>query len=162
VERLTPGQARAKNRSHFTAFWEAYPKKQAINEAERVFSEVVEGTSSRPGVDPVMLVQKAQAYARNVNPSELEYVPLAHKWLREGRYEDNDLFTDQRAAEKEWLHGCYQRCDVKAVENRLRVKMPRVNLPEGMEDQQEIRTWYKAQVRTWILEQVKRAERHGG
>jgi hypothetical protein len=162
VERLTSGEARAKNRQNFLAFWDAYPKHQAINEAERVFSEVVEGTSSRPGVDPVMLIAKARAYARNVDPGELEYVPFAHKWLREGRYDDADLFTDQRAAEKEWLRGCYQRCDVKAVENRLRVKMPRVNLPDELTDQDEIRTWYKGQCRLWIMAQVKRAEQHGG
>jgi hypothetical protein len=155
VERLTPGEAKAKNRAHFLAFWEVYPKRQKINEAERVFSEVVEGTPSRPGVDPVMLVQKARAYARNVNPSELQYVPDAHKWLRDGQYEDNDLFTDQRLAEKEWLRGCYQRCDVAAVENRLHVKMPRVNLPDDIEDPQEIRQWYKRQVQSWILLQSK-------
>lgn len=159
MERLTPAEARAKNRTHFLAFWEVYPKHVKVNEAERVFSEVVEGTPSRPGVDPVMLVQKARAYARNVNPSELQYVPDPHKWLRDGQYEDNDLFTDQRAAEKEWLRGCYQRCDVVAVENRLKIKMPRVNLPEGMEDPTEIRQWYKRQVQSWILEQAKRIEK---
>jgi hypothetical protein len=162
VGQLTPGEARAKNRTHFLAFWNAYPKHQAINEAERVFSEVVEGTHSRPGVDPVMLIEKAQAYARNVNPSDLEWVPFAHKWLRDGRYDDVDLFTDQRAAEKEWLRGCYKRCDVKSVENRLHVKMPRVNLPEELTDPDEIRTWYKAQCRLWIAEQAERVEKHGG
>lgn len=158
MDRLTPAEARAKNRTHFLAFWAVYPKQQAVNEAERVFSEVVEGTPSRPPVDPVMLVEKARAYARNINPGELEYVPMPHKWLREGRYEDADLFSDQKRAEKEWLRGCYQRCDQAAVENRLHIKMPRQNLPEGMTDRDEIRQWYKRRVQAWILEQAKRLE----
>lgn len=158
---LTPGQARAKNRRHFLAFWEVYPKKQAVNEAERVFSEVVEGTPSRPGVDPTLLIEKARAYARNVDPSELEYVPMPHKWLRDGRYEDNDLFTDQAVAEKEWLRGCYQRCDQAAVENRYHVKMPRENLPDDIRDPDAIRQWYKRRVQSWILEVAKKVERDG-
>lgn len=158
MDRLSPAQARAKNRHHFQAFWEAYPKHQAVNEAERVFSDVVEGTPSRPGVDPVLLIQKARAYAHNVDPNELEYVPMAHKWLRDGRYEDADLFTDQRMAEKEWLRGCYQRCDVAAVENRFHVKMPRVNLPDDVTEPDAIRQWYKRQAQSWILSMSKKVE----
>ena len=155
---MTPGEARQKNRPYFQAFWKVYPRRVGINDAERVFSEIVEGTPSRPGVDPTVLIQKATAYARNVSPDDVKWSPAPAKWLRDGHYEDADLFTDQRRAEKEWLRGCYQRCDVAAVENRYHVKMPRQNVPEGMEDPVTIRQWYKGQARTWIMEQAKRVD----
>ena len=158
MDRLSPAQAREKHRAAFQSFWAAYPRKVAINEAERVFSETVEGTPSRPGVDPVLLIEKARAYARNVDPDRMEYVPSPHKWLRDGHYADNDLFTDQRAAEKDWLRGCYQRCDQAAVENKYHVKMPRPTLPENITDPDEIRQWYKRQVQSWILDVAKKVE----
>lgn len=146
---------RARNRRYFESFWAVYPRKVKVNDAERVFSEVVEGTPSRPGVDPAYIVEKARAYARKINPAELEYVPYPSSWLRDGQYADNDLFTDQAEAEKEWLRGCYQRCDQAAVENRYHVKMPRQNLPDGITDPDEIRQWYKRQVQSWILEKAR-------
>lgn len=152
---LTPAGARGKNRPYFKAFWDAYPKHTNIGETERVFSEVVEGSPSRPAVDPVMLINKAKAYARNINPDEMQYVPSPHNWLRDGRWEDRDLFTDSKDAEKEWINGCWQRCDVAAVENRLRVKMPRINVPDGMSDPVEIKQWYRRQVQAWITDMGK-------
>lgn len=154
-DRLTPGEARRKNHEAFQAFWRAYPRRIAIREAERVFSEIVEGTLSRPGVDPNLLITKAKAYARTVDPNDLQYVPAPHSWLKQGRYEDMDLFTDQTQAEKEWLKGCWYRCDVKAVEDKYHITMPRVNLPEGMDDPKTIREWYRGQAQLWIAEVAK-------
>lgn len=150
--------ARERNRRYFLAFWEVYPRKVKVNEAERVFSEVVEGTPSRPGVDPMFIIERARAFARQVDPARLEYVPYPHAWLRDGQYLDNDLFTDQAAAEKEWLRGCYSRCDQAAVENKYHVKMPRQDLPEGLTKPDEIRQWYKRRVQAWILEIAKEVD----
>ena len=150
---MASAEVRRKHRAHFMEFWSAYPRKQAVTAAEHMFSDVVER-----GTDPVILIAKARAFARNVDPDRLEYVPMPHKWLQDGRYEDNDLFTDQAAAEKEWLRGCYQRCDQSAVENRYRIKMPRVNLPDDVTDPDEIRQWYRRRVQSWILEVVKKVE----
>ena len=129
---------------HFTAFWRVYPKKTRIADAERAFF-----SACLAGYDPVMIVAKATSYARSVDPDELKFVPAPGNWLGGRQFEDNDLFTDQRNAEKEWLHGCWERVDVRAVENRFQVKMPRVNAPEGMEAE-DIPIWYKSQCREFI------------
>jgi hypothetical protein len=152
---VVTAEQRAKNRSHFKAFWDLYPRKVGGGEAERVFTEVVVGTLSHPPVPAADIIDKARAFARSVDIDKLEFVPYPAKWLKDRRFEDADLFTDQNAAAKEWLMGCYQRVDVAAVENRMRMKMPRHNIPEGMTDADEIRHWYKGKAREWILEVVK-------
>ena len=149
---LTDGEKRAALRMHFDQFWKAYPRKVGINEAERSYCAAVYGTETRPGVDPVMLNEKARAYAENLDPNDVKYAPYPAKWITDGHYEDSDLFTDQREQELIWLRGCYKRCDVEAVEKRLGVTYPYKPLPPGMVDPDDIKRWHKAQVRSWITD----------
>lgn len=147
---LTPGEARKKNRAAFDMFWKAYPKKIAPTEAERVFSEVVE-----KGADPDYLIKKARAYALTVDPTDLKYVPSPHSWLKQGRYDDADLFTNQLEAEKEWLRECWRTANVKAVEDRYHVTFDKQYPPDDMADPAAIKLWYQETARAWISKVVE-------
>lgn len=147
---LTPGEARRKNREYFQAFWRAYPRHTHVNESERVFSDIVEGTPSRPGVDPLVLIEKARMYANTIGPDDVQYVPAASNWLRNGQYDDVDLFTDKRAAERRWFEKCWDHADVTAIQDRYKEYMPRVNLPADLTEPEAIRRWYKNCAREWI------------
>ena len=142
---LTPSEARRKNRKAFDMFWAAYPKKVAPTEAERVFSDIVER-----GTDPEYLIKKARAYAATVDPADLRYVPSPHSWLRQGRYDDADLFTNVVEQEQEWLRQCWRDVNVKAVENRYHVRFEKQYPPEDMHDADAIRLWYQETARAWI------------
>lgn len=143
---MTLSELRARYGDSFSAFWRVYPRREQMAQAERAFYSAIQD-----GYDPIQIITKAKAFARNQNPDELRFVPSPNKWLADRRWEDNDLFTDQRLAEKEWLNGCWDRVDVKAVEARFQIKMPRINVPDGMEAD-DIPAWYKSQARLWIRE----------
>jgi hypothetical protein len=147
---LTPGEARRKNREYFQAFWRVYPRHTHINESENVFSQIVEGTPSTPGVDPLSLIEKARIYASSIGPDDVKWVPAACYWLKDGRYDDVDLFTDKKAAERRWFERCWDNCDVTAVQDRYKEYMPRVNLPPNITEPDAIRRWYKNIAREWI------------
>jgi hypothetical protein len=147
VERLTPGEARKRNRAAYDQFWSAYPKKIAPTEAERAFSETVER-----GIDPELLIKKARAYAASVDPSDLRYVPSPHSWLRQGRYGDADLFTNQIEQEHEWFRQCWRDANVKAIENRYHVTFDKSYPPEEMTDANAIKLWYRETARAWITQ----------
>jgi len=142
---LTGRAAREKNREAFKLFFSAYPKKTANAEAERTFTEIVEN-----GVSPDLLIQKARAYARTVDPSNLKYVPAPHSWLKFGRYEDQDLFSNQAEQEREWLRECWRNCNIKAVENRYHVIYEKDYPPDDMTDPDAIALWYRETARAWI------------
>lgn len=147
---LTPAQARNKWRKQFDQFWAAFPKKVAPTEAERVFADLCER-----GTDPGLLISKAKAYAKTVDPKDMQYVPSPHSWLRQGRYEDEDLFTNQREQELVWLRECWRKADVKAVENRFHVCFPKTYPPDEMTDPDAIRLWYRATAQAWITQVAK-------
>lgn len=147
---LTPSQARNKNRGAFDQFWKAYPKKIAPTEAERAFTDIVE-----KGADPDYVIKKARAYALTVDPTDLKYVPSPHSWLRQGRYDDLDLFTNQLEAEKEWLRECWRTANVKAVEDRYHVTFEKQYPPEEMTDPKAIKLWYQEMARAWISKIVE-------
>lgn len=146
-DRLTPAQARKKNRPAFDQFWAAFPKKVAPTEAERVFTDLVER-----GADPEHLIKKARAYAATVDPADMRYVPSPHSWLKQGRYDDADLFTNQVEAEKEWFRQCWRDVNVKAVENRYHVTYEKQYPPDEMSDTAAIAFWYKEKARQWIAQ----------
>lgn len=141
----TPAEIRRKNRKAFDLFWSAYPRKVAPTEAERVFSDIVQS-----GQDPEYLIQKARYYAATVDPNDLRYVPAPHAWLRQGRYDDEDLFTNQASQEREWFRQCWKDCNVKAIENRYHVTFEKQYPPDGMQDADAIKLWYRETARAWI------------
>lgn len=142
---LTPAEARRRNRQAFDMFWSSYPKKIAPTEAERAFTEMVQR-----GVNPEHLISKARAYAKTVDPADLRYVPAPHSWLRQGRYDDEDLFTNQVEQEREWLRQCWRDINVRAVENRYHIRFDKVYPPEDMTDADAINLWYRETARAWI------------
>lgn len=142
---LTPAEARRKNRKAFDLFWAAYPRKVAPTEAERAFSEIVEA-----GTNPEHLIVKARSYSQNLNPADLRYVPAPHAWLRQGRYDDADLFSNQIEQEREWFRQCWRECNVRAVENRYHIIYEKQYPPDDMTDPEAIALWYRETARAWI------------
>lgn len=137
--------ARKQNRKAFQMFWDAYPRKVAPTEAERVFSEIVMTQE-----DADVLIKKARAYAATVDPNDLRFVPAPHAWLRQGRYDDEDLFTNQVSQEREWFRQCWRDANVKAIENRYHITFDKQYPPEDMKDPESIRVWYRETARAWI------------
>lgn len=146
---MTPGELRAKNRRHFKEFWKAFPKKVAINDAERAFTATVEGTTTRPGVDPEHLIAKAKAYSRTVDPDDLKYVPSPASWLSAGRYDDQDLFTNQREQEVSWLKDQWRTANTRAVEDRFHISFPKQYPPDDLPEE-KMTFWYREKAREWI------------
>lgn len=146
-EQPTPAEARKQNRKAFDLFWAAYPRKVAPSEAERTFSDMVS-----QGVNPDHLIAKARAYARTVDPANLRYVPAPHSWLRQGRYDDEDLFTNQVEQEREWFRQCWRDINVRAIENRYHVTFDKQYPPEEMKDVDAIKLWYRETARAWITQ----------
>lgn len=146
-EKLTPSEVKAKHRKAFNAFWAAYPKKTAPAEAERVFADLVE----YKGLDPVQLVAAARAFADRCG-EDLTYCPMPHSWLKQGRYDDADLFTDERAGQINWLKAQWRTGNVRAVENRYHITMPKQYPPDDMTKPDDIRFWYREACRKWITD----------
>jgi hypothetical protein len=147
-ERLTPSELRNKHRKQFESFWAAYPRKVAPAEAEKTFAEMVEYR----GLDPVHVINAARNYA--LSGPDLQYVPAPHSWLKQGRYDDADLFTDEQAAQRNWLVQQWKTANVKAVENRYHVTMPKSYPPEDIA-KEDIPFWYREKCREWITEIYK-------
>lgn len=143
--RLTPGEARKKHREAFNAFWSAYPRKVAPAEAENVFAALMESK----GLDPVRIVAAARAFADRCG-EDLTYVPSPHSWLKQGRYDDADLFTDERAGQVNWMKQQWRTGNVRAVENRFHITMPKQYPPDDMTNPDDIRFWHKEICRAWI------------
>lgn len=146
-DRETPGQIRAKYRSAFDQFYKVYPRRVAPSEAERVFADLC-----HKGADPAYLVGKARAYAGTVDPDDLKYVPSPANWLKHGRYDDQDLFTNQREQEQEWLRECWRKTDVRAVENKFHITYPKQYPPENLTTPDQIKMWFQSTARAWIAE----------
>ncbi|WP_218014419.1 hypothetical protein [Mycolicibacterium palauense] len=157
IERLTPAQARRKHRKAFDAFWAAYPKHVAPTEAERVFSQLAE-----QGADLHHIVKAAKRYSTEVG-EDLTYVPAPHRWLQQGRYDDTDLFADESEAQLKWLRQQWSTANVKAVEDRFQISMPKVYPPDeifenftpGVTVEEALSIWFKEQARLWITEVVR-------
>lgn len=147
--RLTPGEARKKHRDAFNAFWSAYPRKTAPAEAERVFADLIESK----GLDPVRIVAAARAFADRCG-EDLTYCPMPHSWLKQGRYDDADLFTDERVGQINWLKRQWQTGNVKAVQDRYHVTMDKQYPPDDIKPE-DIPFWHKQICRAWITSVYK-------
>ena len=69
----------------FQAFWDAYPKKEKMIEAQRAFASAI-----TDGVSPEYLIKQAQGFARKVaiEKTESRWIPLPNNWLGQKRYLD--------------------------------------------------------------------------
>lgn len=147
---LTPAEAKRRNSEAFKLFWDAYPRKTAKAEAERVFSELVQIPA-----DADHLIKMAREYAARVDPKDMTYVPAPHSWLRQGRYDDADLFTNDVTQQREWFRQCWREANVKALEQRFHITFEKTYPPEDMTDSEAIRLWYRETARAWIAKIAK-------
>lgn len=98
----------------YDGIWKAYPRHQDYGGGFNAFLDLME-----EGVDPGLLLSKAADYSRNVDPNNLQYVPHLKSWLKGRRYEDEDLFTDQRVSIRSFLETAYDKADALAVAERF-------------------------------------------
>lgn len=143
TEGLTPAQARHKHKETCARFMAAYPRHTHHTEAANAWSKLME-----QGEDPVRIVKAAKAYAET-NP-DLKYVSAPHRWLENGRYDDADLFADESAAQIAWLKQMWRDANVRAVENRYHVTMPKQYPDDTITSPDAIRFWHKQRARSWI------------
>lgn len=141
----TPQQLRNDHAQTFKRFWQAYPRHTHQHEAALAWGRLMED-----GEDPVQLVKAAEGYA-NTNP-DLKFVTAPHNWLKTGRYEDADLFSDEAAASVEWLRRMYRTCNVAAVESKMQRRFPKWYPSRDDLTDTEERAEYKAAAHAWILE----------
>lgn len=143
---LTPAQARHKHKATFDRFYMAYPRKTHGTEAATAWAKLMES-----GADPVRIVKAATAFAAKLG-TDLTYCPGPHRWLENGRYEDADLFEDEQAAIKVWFQQQSRTANVKAVQDRLHITMPKQYPPDDITTPDGIRFWYQQQAKAWIRE----------
>lgn len=135
-------ELRAKHLDAFAEFFSAYPRKVDQARSNDEFIALAED-----GVDPQLLVEKAKSYAANVDPSKLQYVPSPRTWLRDRRWEDQDLFTDQFTSTRDWLRERYRLADAASVAKRYGFIYTRPPMPADVED---VEAWNVDQRKLWI------------
>ncbi|QDH93641.1 hypothetical protein SSEA_SKINNY_70 [Mycobacterium phage Skinny] len=150
MARLTAAQLRKKHQDTFEKFWAAYPRHTHITEAQKAWADLME-----EGRDANQIVSAARRYAASVANTDMKYVPGPHNWLRAGQYDDADLFQDERQAQINWLKQMWKTANVKAVEDRFHVTMPKKYPPEDITEPDAVAFWYRTQAQAWIFEMYK-------
>ncbi len=128
---------------YYELLYKAYPVHQDFGGGFTALLDLIEAG----GFDADYVLKKAQAFAQNTDPNDLRYVPHLKSWLRDRRFEDIDLFTDQVAAQREWLLGVYKRADVRAITNKYGFIYTHPPVPETVQD---LDAWHEDQRRVWI------------
>ena len=141
---MSPQKIRNAHARTFDRFWKAYPRHTHREEAALQWGRLMEA-----GEDPVRLVKAAEGYAAT-NP-DIQYVTAAHNWLKNGRYDDADLFSDEAAASVEWLRRMYKTGNVAAVESKFQCKMPKWYPSREDLTEKEERAEFKAAAQAWII-----------
>lgn len=141
----TPQEIRNAHARTFDRFWKTYPRHTHREEAALQWGRLMEA-----GEDPVKLVKAAEGYAAT-NP-DIQYVTAAHNWLRNGRYDDADLFSDEAAASVEWLRRMYKSVNVAAVESKFQRKMPKWYPSKDAMSEAEERAEFKDAAQAWIIQ----------
>lgn len=136
------GSARKRYSDTFLQFIAAYPRKIDQSQAFTAFREAMED-----GVDPQFMIERAKAYALNVDPTKLQYVPSPKTWIRDRRWEDHDLFTDQFTSTRDWLRERYRLADAASVSKKYGFIYCRPPMPDDVAD---VDAWNADQRRVWI------------
>ncbi|QSM01118.1 hypothetical protein SEA_NANOSMITE_73 [Mycobacterium phage Nanosmite] len=150
MARLTAAQARKKHQASFDEFWRAYPRHTHINEAQKVWADIMEA-----GGDATQIIGAARRYAASVAGTDMKYVPGPQNWLKAGQYDDADLFQDERQAQITWLKQMWKTANVKAVQDKYHVTMPKQYPPDDITEPDAIEFWYRTQAQAWIFEVYK-------
>lgn len=148
--KLTPAQARKKHSASFQQFWATYPRHTHVNEANDAWAKLMEDDA-----DPNRIIGAARRYAASVAGTDMKYVPGPHNWLKAGQYDDADIFQDERQAIKTWYQQQWKTANVKAVQDRLHVTMPKIYPPDDITDPDAIRFWFRTQAQSWIMTTYK-------
>ena len=136
-------EARKRYQETFSTFMAAYPRRVDHTRAFEEFLVLV----LDEGYDPSDLIAKAASYSRNVDPDNLQYVPSPRTWLRDRRFNDEDLFTDKRVSAREWLVRAYREADAAAVERKYGYVYPDPPVPDGVTD---LIAWCRDDRKKWI------------
>lgn len=70
---------------HFSAFWEAYPKKQAREDAKKAFLEIAPDEST---FDAILAAIERQKGRKEWQKNGGQFIPLPASWLNAKRWED--------------------------------------------------------------------------
>lgn len=125
----------------YEELYKAYPLHQDFGGGFKALMELLE----EDAVDPSILMEKAESYARNVD--DIKWVPHLKNWLRDRRFEDEDLFTDQAVATREWFVGVWGRADVQAISTKYGFIYNHPPIPADVAD---LEAWHKDQRKVWI------------
>jgi hypothetical protein len=136
-------EARRKWQTFYTEIYNAYPLHQDFGGGFSAFLDLLEEGQ----IDPQFILGKAESYSRNIDPDNLEYVPHLKTWLRNRRFEDEDLFTDQAVSRRQWFKGVWMRGDASAVVNKYGFIYNHPPVPDGVED---LASWHLDQRKLWI------------
>jgi hypothetical protein len=76
----------------FNEFWKVYPRgrKQGKADAKRLFLKIVKGKHADLKAEPQALILGAMRYAAVMGDNHA-YVVMPARWLREGRWDDEDI-----------------------------------------------------------------------
>jgi hypothetical protein len=134
----------------FQQFWKVYPRQVGSTAAAKAFRDLV----NDQGFDPEYLIARARDYAESVDPKDLRYVPQPAGWLRDGRYDDTDLFTDQVRAKRQFFTRAWRYADVKALYDEYGLIYKKPAPPDGLSDE-ELKKWDIDQKKLWIAEKAR-------
>jgi hypothetical protein len=135
-------ELRAKYEGAFSEFWNSYPRHTDRQDAFNAFVEVAE-----EGFDVGLILTKAKSYSANVDPEQIRYVPSPGRWLRNRRWEDSDLFTDERESARAWFVRAWKEADAASVERKYGYVYPDPAIPSGVTD---IQKWCEDDRRRWV------------
>lgn len=90
-------QASARPEAEFDAFWRAYPKKVAKDDARRAYAK------ARKKVDASTILAVVRGYRWNPDP---QFVPYPASWLDKGHWQDEPPTPEERQARGQSYAGC--------------------------------------------------------
>jgi hypothetical protein len=140
---MNRSEARKRYEEVFRHFMEVYPRRVDHARAYDVFLELVVDD----GYDPELIISRAASYGKNVDPDYLKYVPSPRTWLRDRRFNDEDIFTDRRVSTREWFVRAYKDADAASVEKKYGFVYPDPPIPSSVTD---VRKWCEDDRRKWV------------
>jgi hypothetical protein len=145
--------ARKRYEPLFREFMAAFPRKVDHQRAFDVFIDLM-----LDGEQPELIIERAASYSANVDPDQLQYVPSPRSWLRDRRWNDEDIFTDKKVSTREWFVRAWKDGDVGAVQNKYGFIYPDPPIPPGVTDvsayRKDDRTRWVAQIASHVLNQT--------
>lgn len=143
-------EARKRYEPLFREFMNVFPRKVDHSRAFDVFIELM-----LDGADAELIISRAASYGANVDPDQLQYVPSPRSWLRDRRWNDEDIFTDKKVSTREWFVRAWKDGDVGAVQNKYGYIYPDPPIPAGVTDvsayRKDDRVRWVAQIASHVL-----------